>query len=132
MKSAYFIIHLGKTPPPQNGCRLKYALFLKAPVSYPPLSHFNRTFHKSNRPPLHKIPVLPGHLSLSLSLHFQAFSMKNRLLILFCLISVLRANFQLPTLFVDYDLRWPAVISDVKIWCGVFCSCIFRWRFKAR
>ena len=30
MKSAYFIIHLGKNPPPQNGCRLKSIfLFIK-------------------------------------------------------------------------------------------------------
>ena len=34
---------------------------LKAPVSHPPLSQFNRTFHKTNRSPLHTIPVLPGH-----------------------------------------------------------------------
>ena len=27
-------------------------LFLKAPVSHPPLSQFNRTFYKTNRPPL--------------------------------------------------------------------------------
>jgi hypothetical protein len=26
---------------------------LQAPVSHPPLSQFNRTFHKTNRPPLH-------------------------------------------------------------------------------
>jgi hypothetical protein len=53
MKSTYFIIYLGKNPPPQNGCRLKSVLLLKAPVSHPPLSQFNRTFHKTNRPPLH-------------------------------------------------------------------------------
>ena len=29
MKSAYFTIHLGKNPPPQNGCRLKSVFFLK-------------------------------------------------------------------------------------------------------
>ena len=29
MKSAYFTIHLGKNPPPQNDCRLKSVLFLK-------------------------------------------------------------------------------------------------------
>jgi hypothetical protein len=27
MKTPYFTIHLGKIPPPQNGCRLKYGLF---------------------------------------------------------------------------------------------------------
>jgi hypothetical protein len=63
MKSSYFIIHPGKNPPPQNGCRLKSVFFIKkkAPVSHPPLSQFNRIFHKTNRPPLHLIPVLPGH-----------------------------------------------------------------------
>ena len=45
MKSAYFTIHPGKNPPPQNGCRLK-SVFFKAPVSHPPLSQFNRTFTK--------------------------------------------------------------------------------------
>jgi hypothetical protein len=30
---------------------LKSVLFLKAPVSHPPLSQFNRTFHKTQRPP---------------------------------------------------------------------------------
>ena len=30
MKSAYFTIHLGKNPPPQNGCRLKSAFFFKS------------------------------------------------------------------------------------------------------
>jgi hypothetical protein len=29
MKSAYFTIHPGKNPPPQNGCQLKSVLFLK-------------------------------------------------------------------------------------------------------
>jgi hypothetical protein len=30
MKSAYFVIHHVRNPPPQNGCRLKYGfLFLK-------------------------------------------------------------------------------------------------------
>ena len=29
MKSAYFTIHPGKNPPPQNGCRLKSVFFLK-------------------------------------------------------------------------------------------------------
>jgi hypothetical protein len=65
MQSAYFTIHPGKNPPPQNGCQLKSApLFLyikKALVSHPPLSQFNRTFHKTDRPPLHQTPVLPGH-----------------------------------------------------------------------
>ena len=51
MKSAYFIIHLDKNPPPQNGCRLKPVSFQKAPVSHPQLSQFNRTFHKTNRLP---------------------------------------------------------------------------------
>jgi hypothetical protein len=62
MKSAYFTIHPSKNPPPQNGCRLKsvfifYFLFylfiiiFKVPVSHPPLSQFNRTFHRNNRPP---------------------------------------------------------------------------------
>jgi hypothetical protein len=27
MKSAYFTIHLGKNPPPQNGCQLKSGFF---------------------------------------------------------------------------------------------------------
>jgi hypothetical protein len=62
MKSPYFTIHPGKNPPPQNGCWLKSVfVFLKAPVSHPPLSQFNQTFHKTNRPPLHQILVLPGH-----------------------------------------------------------------------
>jgi hypothetical protein len=54
MKSAYFTIHPGKNPPAQNGCRLKsgFSIF-KAPVSHPPLSQFNRTFHKTNSLPLH-------------------------------------------------------------------------------
>jgi hypothetical protein len=30
MKSAYFTIHLGKTPPAQNGCRLKSVSFFKS------------------------------------------------------------------------------------------------------
>jgi len=30
MESAYFTIHLGKNPPPQNGCRLKSVFFLKS------------------------------------------------------------------------------------------------------
>ena len=29
MKSTYFIIHLGKNPPPHNGCRLKPVFFFK-------------------------------------------------------------------------------------------------------
>ena len=29
MKSAYFTIHSGKNPPPQNGCRLKSVFFIK-------------------------------------------------------------------------------------------------------
>jgi hypothetical protein len=49
MKSAYFTIHPGKNPSPQNGCRL---IFLRALVSHPPLSQFKRTFYKTNRPPL--------------------------------------------------------------------------------
>jgi hypothetical protein len=49
MKSACFTIHLGKNSPPQNGCRLKSVAFPKAPVSHPPLSQFNQTFHKTNR-----------------------------------------------------------------------------------
>jgi hypothetical protein len=52
MKYAYFTIHPGKNPPPQNGCQVLF-LFLKAPVSHPLLSQFNRTFHKTNRLPLH-------------------------------------------------------------------------------
>jgi hypothetical protein len=49
MKSAYFTMPPGKNPPPQNGFRLKsiFYFILKAPVSYPPLSQFNRTFHKT-------------------------------------------------------------------------------------
>ena len=53
MKSAYFIIHLGKNPPPQNGCRLKSVLFFKTSFSHPPLSEFNLIFHKTNGKPLH-------------------------------------------------------------------------------
>jgi hypothetical protein len=55
MEPAYVTIHPGKNPPPQNGCRLKsvFILFLKAPVSHPPLSQFNRISHKTNQPPLH-------------------------------------------------------------------------------
>ena len=30
MKSLYFIIHLGRNPPPQNGCRLKSISFFKS------------------------------------------------------------------------------------------------------
>jgi hypothetical protein len=52
MKSAYFTIHPGKNPPPQNGCQLKSIFFSKAPVSHPPLSQFNPTFQKTNRLPL--------------------------------------------------------------------------------
>jgi hypothetical protein len=42
MKTAYFIIHPGQNPPPQNGCRLKsvFFFFFKTPVSHPPLSQF--------------------------------------------------------------------------------------------
>jgi hypothetical protein len=29
-KSAYFTIHLGKNPPPQNGCQLKYGFGFKS------------------------------------------------------------------------------------------------------
>jgi hypothetical protein len=47
MKSAYFIINPGRKPPPQNGCQLKSGFFLKAPVSHPPLSQFNRTFQQN-------------------------------------------------------------------------------------
>jgi hypothetical protein len=32
---------------------LKSVSFSKALVSHPPLSQFNRTYHKTNRPPLH-------------------------------------------------------------------------------
>jgi hypothetical protein len=53
MKSTYFKINPGKNPPPQNSCWLKSVYFLKAPDSHPPLSQFNRTFHKTNRLPLH-------------------------------------------------------------------------------
>ena len=52
-ETAYFTIHPDKNPPPQNGYWLKSVSFLKAPVSHPPLSQFNRTFHKTNRPLLH-------------------------------------------------------------------------------
>jgi hypothetical protein len=54
MKSAYFTTRPGKNPAPQNGCRLKTLFFQKAPVSHPPLSQFNRAFHKTNRLPLQK------------------------------------------------------------------------------
>jgi hypothetical protein len=30
MNSAYFTIHPGKNPPPQNGCRLKSVVFFKS------------------------------------------------------------------------------------------------------
>jgi hypothetical protein len=53
MKFGYFTFHPDKNPPPQNGGWLKSVLFLKAPVSHPPLSQFNRTFYKTNQPPLH-------------------------------------------------------------------------------
>jgi hypothetical protein len=66
MRFAYFTIHPGKNPPPQNGCRLKSEFFFrKAPVLRPPLTQFNRTFHKTNRPPLHYTPVLPGHCTMA-------------------------------------------------------------------
>ena len=61
MKLAYFTIHQGKNPPPQNGCRPKSDLFSNSTVSHPSLSQFNWTFDKTNRPPLHWIMVLPGH-----------------------------------------------------------------------
>jgi hypothetical protein len=64
MKPAHFTIRPGRyPPPPQNGCRLKSIFVFKgeAPVSHPPLSQFNQTFHKTNRPPLYQIPILPGH-----------------------------------------------------------------------
>jgi hypothetical protein len=32
MKFAYFTIHPGKNPPPENGCRLKSVVFSKALV----------------------------------------------------------------------------------------------------
>jgi hypothetical protein len=32
---------------------IRFFFFLKAPVSHPPLSQFNRPFHKTNRSPLH-------------------------------------------------------------------------------
>jgi hypothetical protein len=53
MKYASFTIHPGNSPPPQNGCWLKSISLFEAPVSHPPLSQFNRIFHKTNRPPLH-------------------------------------------------------------------------------
>jgi hypothetical protein len=53
MKSAYFAIHPGKNPPPQNDCRLESVSFFKAPVSHPSHSQFDWTSHKTNRPPLH-------------------------------------------------------------------------------
>jgi hypothetical protein len=43
---AYCTIRQGENPPSQNGCRLKSGYFLKALVSHPPLSQFNRTFTK--------------------------------------------------------------------------------------
>jgi hypothetical protein len=52
MKSIYLTIHPGNNAPPQNGCRLK-SIFLEEPVSHPPLSQFNRIFHKTNWLPLH-------------------------------------------------------------------------------
>jgi hypothetical protein len=45
MKFTYFIINPGKNPP-QNGCRLKSVLFLKALVSHPPLSQSTGLFTK--------------------------------------------------------------------------------------
>jgi len=54
MKYAYFTIHPGKNSPPQNGFRSNSIFFsLKALVSNPPLSEFNRSFHKTIRLPLH-------------------------------------------------------------------------------
>ena len=35
---------------------------------------------------------------------------------LFCLISVGNTDSQLPKLFYDYNLKWPTLISNVKIW----------------
>jgi hypothetical protein len=35
MKSAYFIIHPGKNPPHQNGCRLKSVMFYIKSTSFP-------------------------------------------------------------------------------------------------
>ena len=46
MKFVYFTIHPGKIPPPQNGCRLKSLLFLKAPVPHPPLPNSTGLFTK--------------------------------------------------------------------------------------
>ena len=47
MRSAYFTIHPGKNPPPQNGCQLKPVSFFKASVSHPPLSQLNRNFSQN-------------------------------------------------------------------------------------
>jgi hypothetical protein len=46
MKSAYFTIHPGKNPPPQNVCGLKSGFVLKAPVSHPPLPNSTGLFTK--------------------------------------------------------------------------------------
>jgi hypothetical protein len=62
MRSAYSTIHPGKNPPSSKRLPVEIRFFFStAPVSHPPFPRFNRTFHKTNRPPLHQIPVLPGH-----------------------------------------------------------------------
>lgn len=38
---------------------------------------------------------------------------------LFCLLSVGRIDSQSPTQFFDYDLKWPTIMSSVKIQCGI-------------
>jgi hypothetical protein len=55
----YIAIHLGKNPPLQNGCRFVF----KSTGFRSSTFQFNRTFHNTNQPPLHEIPVLPGHCS---------------------------------------------------------------------
>jgi hypothetical protein len=46
LKFAYFTIHAGKNPPPQNGCRLKSIFFSKAPVSHPHFPNSTGLFTK--------------------------------------------------------------------------------------
>ena len=43
------------------GCKPFLFCFKRAPIWHPPLSQLNRASHKTNRPPSHYIPALPGH-----------------------------------------------------------------------
>ena len=63
MKSAYFTIYPGKNPPPQNGWWLKSVFVWKNTIFTSSTFPIQPDFHKTNRTPLHYIPVLPGHWS---------------------------------------------------------------------